>query len=332
MTLGDLPKTMRAIVLAGIGGIDRLQPVEVPVPRPGAGEVLVKVAACGLNNSDVMLRIGGYGREDDPGAATGWKREASGFPRIQGSDVAGVIVAVGAGVDRARVGQRVLVNPTLYLNDPEDPTDVDYLGSERDGGYADYCVVPDGNALSVATDMDLADLATFPIAYLTALHLLNRARLKTGERIVVTGASGGVGSAVLQYARLRGAKAVAVVARGKESQALALGAVATVPRDAKDFGGALREAAGGSVDVVADVVGGSAFAELLTALRRGGRYVVCGAIAGPIVSLDLRTVYLKHLELIGSSYGTATEFRQLVAHIDAGDLTPLRALTYPLAQ
>ena len=330
MSMERLPKTMRAVVLKGVGGLDQLQAVELPVPHPGPGEVLVKVGACGLNNSDVMLRIGGYGREDDPGASTGWKREAPSFPRIQGSDIAGVVVAVGTGIDEARIGQRVLVNPTVYLNDPEDPTAVDYLGSERDGGYAEYCAVPAGNAVSVASGLSFEDLATFPIAYLTALHMLNRARLEAGERLVVTGASGGVGSAMLQLARLRGAKAVAVVGPGKEQRALDLGAVAAVLRGADDLDAALRVAAGGALDVVADVAGGPAFGKLLAALRPGGRYVTCGAIAGPVVPLDLRTVYLKHLEIIGSSYGTMSEFAGLVAHIEAGGLRPLRAATYLL--
>lgn len=327
-----IPEHMRAVVLRGTGGLDRLDLTEVPVPRPAAGEVLIRVGACGMNNSDVMLRIGGYGREDDPAAATGWKREAAAFPRIQGSDLAGTIVALGVGVDQKRLGQRVLVNPTLYLKGGEDPTAVDYLGSERDGGYAEYCALPAENAVAIDSRLPFEDLATFPIAYLTALHLLNRARVTAGERLAVTGASGGVGSAVLQLARLRGAKTVAVVGRGKEQQALALGAAATVPRDEAVLEAALRAAADGPLDAVADVAGGPAFGKLLAALRPGGRYVTCGAIAGPLVPLDLRTLYLKHLELLGSSYGTASEFAALVGHIEAGRLRPLRAATYPLAE
>lgn len=327
-----LPKLMRAIALTGIGEIDRLQSVETRVPRPMAGEVLVKVGACGLNNSDVMLRIGGYGREDDPAARTGWKREAPQFPRIQGSDIAGTIVAVGEGVAAGRIGERVLVNPTLYLRGGDDPTEVDYLGSERDGGYAEYCAVPAENAVAVNSDLPFEDLATFPIAYLTAFHMLNRARLSNGERVVITGASGGVGSAMLQLAKLRGAEAIAVVGHGKVDKALALGAVATVDRDAPDLGASLQAAATGPIDVVADVAGGAAFSALLAALRPAGRFVTCGAIAGSVVPLDLRTVYLKHLEIIGSSYGTAAEFRDLVGLIESGRLRPLRAKTYPLDQ
>lgn len=330
--LSHIPKMMRAVALTGIGDLDRLRLVEARVPQPNHGEVLIKVGACGLNNSDVMLRIGGYGRQDDPEARTGWKRDAAQFPRIQGSDIAGTIVAVGEGIAEARLGERVLVNPTLYLNQGDDPTEVDYLGSERDGGYAEYCSVPSINAVAVKGDLPFEDLATFPIAYLTALHLLNRARVAAGESLVVTGASGGVGSALLQLARLREAKVIAVVGGGKERQALDLGASATVDRASDNLEAALREAAGGPIDVAADVAGGKAFGNLLNVLRPAGRYVTCGAIAGSVVTLDLRTVYLKHLELIGSSYGTAAEFDELVRLIESGRLKPLRAKTYRLDQ
>jgi NADPH:quinone reductase-like Zn-dependent oxidoreductase len=328
-----IPQMMLVARQIGIGDLDQLELAEVPVPRPGPGEVLVQVGACGLNNSDIMRRIGGYASEDDPASLTGWKREPPGLPRIQGSDIAGTIVAVGSEGDIARRGQRVLVNPTLYNLDPEDPTDVDYLGSERDGGYAEYCVVPAANAHKITTDLAFEDLATFPIAYLTALHMLNRARVTRGETVVVTGASGGVGSAVLQWAALRGARAIAVVGDGKENSALSLGAENTVSRNAAPIDKAIRDVLGDRpVDVVVDVTGGPSFAQLLAVLRPAGRYVTCGAIAGPVVTLDLRTLYLKHLALIGSSYGTSSEFSELVAAIEAKRLNPLRAATFPLSR
>jgi NADPH:quinone reductase-like Zn-dependent oxidoreductase len=325
------PQIMRAVRQIGIGGLDQLEFTEVPVPSPGRGEVLVRVGACGLNNSDIMRRVGGYGSEDDPASVTGWKREPPELPRIQGSDIAGTIAQVGAEVSPARCGERVLVNPTLYKLDPQDPTDVDYLGSERDGGYAQYCVVPTANAHRINIDMSFEDLATFPIAYLTALHMLNRARVRRGETVVVTGASGGVGSAVLQWAALRGARTIAVVGDGKENAALSLGADHAVSRKAAPLDEVVRYILGGrAVDVVVDVVGGPSFTRLLAVLRPAGRYVACGAIAGSIVALDLRTLYLKHLELIGSSFGTSSEFAELVTAIDAKRLKPLRAQTFPL--
>ncbi len=327
----SIPATMFAVRLTGVGGLDKLEPVRLPVPQPADGEVLVKVGATGLNNSDVMLRIGGYGREDDPQATTSWKRDAGGFPVIQGSDIAGEIVAVGHGVDGGRVGERVLVNPSLYRIDGSNPVDLDYLGSERDGGYAEYVSVPAANAHPVSDRLSLAEWATFPVSYLTALHMLNRARVAAGETVLVTGASGGVGSALLQLLAARDARAIAVVGNGKADQALALGALATIPRDTADLAAAVEAVNGGRpVDVVADVVAGPAFGTLLQALRAQGRYVTSGAIGGSMVSLDVRTLYLKHLDLLGSSYGTAAEFAELIGLIEAGTIRPLLARTYPL--
>jgi alcohol dehydrogenase len=218
------PPKMFAVRQIGVGGLDQLESAEVPVPRPGRGEVLVRVGACGLNNSDILRRPGGHGSENDPASVTSWKRESPELPRILGSDVAGNIVEVGEEVSPARCHERVLVNPTLYNHDPEDPTDVDYLGSERDGRYAQYCVVPAANAHRINSEMSFEDLATFPIAYLTALHMLRRARVERDETVVVTGASGGVGSAVLQWGTLASARMIAIIGDGKESVAISLSA------------------------------------------------------------------------------------------------------------
>jgi NADPH:quinone reductase-like Zn-dependent oxidoreductase len=328
-TIVAIPETMRAVVLTGVGGLDKLEMRKAPTPRPGPYEALISVKACGLNNSDVMLRIGGYGREDDPQALTSWKRDTPVFPRIQGSDVAGTIVAVGEQADAQRIGEKVLVNPTLYRNNGNDVADVDYLGSDRDGGYADYCVVPIANAHRIDSNLPFEDLATFPIAYLTALHMLNRARLQAGETIVVSGASGGVGSALVQLAVARGAKVVALIGAGKENHAFALGASIAIVRNDPLLDETLKEIPNG-IDVVADVVGGPLFTLLLSALKATGRLVTCGAIGGANVTLDLRTVYLKHLQIIGSSYGAEQEFAELVHMIEKGAVKPLRAATYPL--
>jgi NADPH:quinone reductase-like Zn-dependent oxidoreductase len=176
-----------------------------------------------------------------------------------------------------------------------------------------------------------AELATFPTAYLTGEHMLNRVRLKQGETILITGASGGVGSGLVQLARLRGARVVAIAGSGKEEQVRQIGAEIVVTRDTEKFFAAVTDAVGGQpIDVVADVVGGSIFSDLLRLLRKQGRYVTAGAIAGPTVALDLRTVYLKHLEIIGSTLGTHHEFADLVRYIEAGKLKPLLARAYRL--
>ncbi|MGB3683762.1 MAG: alcohol dehydrogenase family protein [Rubrobacteraceae bacterium] len=326
---------MKAVLLTGHGGPEKLEYREdVPVPEPGADEVLVRVGAAGVNNTDIWTREGAYGSEDDPESTGGWRREPMGFPRIQGLDVVGRIERAGANVPESRVGERVIVDFVLYSGEGEEGLiEADIIGSERDGGFAEYVAVPSENALRIDSPLNDEELATFPTAYVTALRMLNRARLKVDETVLVTGASGSVGSALLQLARVRGARVIALVGSGKEDRAKSLGAEATITRGIADLPGAVSEATGGRpVDVVADVVGGEIFPDLLNVLRPLGRYVTAGAIAGPVVRLDLRTLYLKHLELIGSTVGTREEFAELVKLLETGELKPLLAGVYPLSE
>jgi NADPH:quinone reductase-like Zn-dependent oxidoreductase len=317
---------MRAVLLTGFGGPDRLEYREdVPEPVPETGEVRVRVGATAVNNTDIWTREGAYGSPDDPGTTAGWRREPLTFPRIQGADIAGRIDQVGPGVPESRIGERVLVDPMIYHGGELELVTTDYLGSERDGGFAEFVTVPNGNAHVVDSELTDAELATFPTAYTTAMRMLNRAAVGPDETVLVTGASGGVGSALIQLATIRGARVVAVVGAGKQRQALDLGADATIDRD--EVSDALPEQ---SVDVVADVVAGPSFPALLNALRPLGRYVVAGGMAGPLVQTDMRTVYLKQVQLIGSSFGTHDDFARLLTHITAGEIKPLLAGTYPL--
>jgi NADPH:quinone reductase-like Zn-dependent oxidoreductase len=325
---------MKAVLLTGHGGLEKLEYREdVPTPEPAEGEVLIAVDAAGINNTDIWTREGAYGTEDDLATASGWRRGiAMRFPRIQGADIVGRIVGVGADVSASRVGERVIVDNALYSGGEEGLVNSGLIGSERDGGFAEYVAVPAANAHAIESDLSDAELATFPTAYVTSLRMLNRARVSAGETVLVTGASGGVGSGLVQLARLRGARVIALVGSGKEHQARALGAEFVITRDAENLPAAVAKAAGGRpIDVVADVVGGDVFADLLNVLRPMGRYVTAGAIAGPVVRLDLRTLYLKQLELIGSTMGTHEEFANLVEHIASGRIKPLLARTYPLS-
>ena len=331
------PPTMRAVQLVAHGGLDNLVYREdVPVPSPAPGEVLIDVHACGMNNTDVWVREGAYGTETDPASVSTWRRGRSTltFPRIQGADIVGRIAAVGDGVEPSRVGERVIVDFSIY-NRPEGDeslADIDYIGHGRDGGYAEYVAVPAENAYRTDAPIDDAQLATFCCAYLTAEQMLERARLSSGERVLVTGASGGVGSAIVQLARVRGAIPYAVSSRGKEQALLDIGAERVVVRDGGgDLVDAVEGAVDGPVDVVADLVAGALFNDLLRILRPEGRYTTAGAIGGPVVQLDLRTMYLKQLELHGSSQGTRTAFRRLLGYIEAGAIRPLLHGTYRLS-
>jgi NADPH:quinone reductase-like Zn-dependent oxidoreductase len=322
---------MRAVLLTGFGGPERLDyRDDLPDPVPAAGEVRVRVGATALNNTDIWTREGKYGKPSDPDATAGWRGEALSFPRIQGADVAGRIDQVGAGVPEGRIGERVLLDPMLYEGGEREMVTTAYLGSERDGGFAEYVTVPASNAHRIDSGLTDAELATFPTAYTTALRMLKRARVGNGDTVLVTGASGGVGSALVQLCAVLGADVIAVVGAGKEERVCELGARATVRRDTSDLSAAVRRVAP-EVDVVADVVAGPMFSSLLQVLAPLGRYVVAGAIAGPVVETDLRTVYLRQLELVGSSFGTHEDFAEVVEYAAEGRLRPLVAGSYPLA-
>lgn len=328
-----LPRTMRGVVLTGFGGFDRLEHrSDLPVPVPGPGEVLIQVGAAGVNNTDINTRIGWYspavdGSTDQGGAAgfaeaqgEGWSGTPFTFPRIQGIDAAGRIVAVGAGVDAGRIGERVLVEPALVAPDGS----VRFLGSECDGAFAEYLVAPAINTYRIESTLSDVDLASFPCSYSTAENLIARAGVKAGEQVLVTGASGGVGSAAVQLARRRGARVTALAGRAKHPAIRDLGADAVLDRN--DPLGDDR------FDAVIDVVGGGTFPALLRALRPGGRYACSGAIAGPLVELDLRVLYLKDLTFYGCTVLDPQVFGDLVGYIERGEIRPVVCATFPLAE
>ena len=328
---------MRAVLLTGHGGYDKLDfRDDVPVPNPGPNDVLIRVAAAGVNNTDINTRIGWYSKAvaeaTDVGAASGiadaqddgWSGAAFQFPRIQGADACGRIVAVGDNVDPARIGERVLVEPVFR---GASRFDILYFGSELDGGFADYTCVPSLHAHRVNSELSDIELASFPCAYGTAENILTRINLQAGERVLITGASGGVGSAAVQLAKRRGAEVTAIAADAKAEIVRSLGTSRVVPRDAN------LEALFGQeyFDAAVDIVGGSQFGAILNVLKRGGRYGVSGAISGPIVDLDLRTLYLKDLRLIGCTVLEPDVFANLVSYIERGEVRPLVAATYDLS-
>ncbi len=341
MTTASIPSTMRAVLLRGHGGFDQLDfRSDVPTPIPSAGEVLINVKAAGINNTDINTRIGWYSKAvegttnaaaDDAGATNveadgGWSGALS-FPRIQGADCCGEIVQVGAGVDASRVGERVLVRP--MHEDPNDdrPFRCRTFGSEMNGAFADYTVAPSSETYAIKSNWSDIELASLPCAYSTAEGMLHRGELGV-ERVLITGASGGVGSAAIQLAKRRGATVIAVAGQTKLEAVQAAGADEVIPR-----GIDLAEViAADSIDVVLDLVAGPGFGQLITALRRGGRYVASGAIGGPLVELDVRDLYLKDLALLGSTFQDPIVFENLIRYVEQGEIAPMVAATYPLSE
>ena len=336
-----LPPTMSGVQLTGHGGPERLvwrDDLPVPVPRPG--QALVRVLAAGVNNTDINTRLGWYapqvtGATGDGvvGQDGGWAG-ALDFPRIQGGDLCGRVVALGLDANPVWLGRRV----TCPINQPEptlaDPLALRVPGSDYDGAFAQFCVVPVRHLHDVsASSLGDIEIGAMPCAYGTALNMLTRAGVvagvaagvvagvAAGRRVLITGASGGVGLAAVQLAAQAGAQVTAVTDPAKAAVVRAAGAALTLGRD-----DALPE----GFDAVLDVVGGPGWAAQLGALRPGGHYAVSGAIAGPMVSMDLRRLYLHDLTIHGCTHQPPAVFATLVALINAAVLRPVIAATYPL--
>ncbi|WP_238148103.1 alcohol dehydrogenase family protein [Rothia halotolerans] len=337
-----LPKTMAAVLLTGHGGPEKLEyRTDVPVPQPRADEVLIRVEAAGINNTDINTRIGWYSKavrgDTNSTAAAGtdqaddddasWSGAPLTFPRIQGGDVYGRIAAVGEDVDAGRVGEAVVVRNLMRHYVDRRPYECWTYGSDCDGGFAQFAVAPSSETFAVRSDLSPAALGTISIAFTTAEGMLHRAGVGA-ERVVVTGASGGVGLAAVELAKLRGAEVIAVCSAGKSEAVRAAGADRVIDRGAD----LVAELGARSVDAVVDLVGGQGVDALLSLLRRGGRYAIAGAIAGPLAEIDLRTVYLNDLSLFGCTFQEDEVMENVVGYINEGRLHPLVSKTYPLSE
>ncbi|MGX6509034.1 zinc-binding dehydrogenase [Rhodococcus sp. SJ-2] len=326
-----VPDEMTAVRIREHGGPEVLEVARVPVPVPDTGEVLVEVRAVALNNTDLWTREGSYGAPGNPDALSGWRGPID-FPRIQGADVAGVVVSVGPGGDSGKIGRRVVVDPAIYDGEGPDAHPIGLMGSERDGGYAEYVTALSGQVHEV-TDSPLSDaqLCALPTAYGTALGMIERGGVTGDDTVLVTGASGGVGLALVQLAHARGARVLAVSSGSKVESVRRAGAHEVIDR-AKDVVTQVRAASREGIDVVLDVVAGDLLGAGLPLLREGGRWVVAGALGGHDVAFDVRRLYLHNARIIGSSMHTPTHFTMLMDLARKGGVRPVIAETYSLAQ
>ncbi|TXR53032.1 alcohol dehydrogenase family protein [Reinekea thalattae] len=334
--------TMKAVVTMANGGYEQLNYTDVPMPKPLAGEVLVQVLAAGVNNTEINTRLGWYSskvtqgtdalnaNDDEKSSAAeeldgGWNEQTP-FPFIQGTDCCGRIVAVGEGVDPTRIGERILIRACIRRDNWQSLENI-WMASDFDGAFAQFVKITASEAFAVECDWSDAELGTIPCAYGTAENMVHRAGVAKGEHVLVAGASGGVGSAVVQLAKRRGAKVTAIVGKDKMDMLKELGVDQVIERNAD-----LVEVLGDkSVDVVIDNVAGEAFTQMSVVMKRGGRYASSGAIAGPLVTLDMRNFYLKDLTFIGCTAWDEPVFPNLVSYIERGEIKPLLAKTYPLA-
>jgi NADPH:quinone reductase-like Zn-dependent oxidoreductase len=331
--------TMKAIVTTGTGGYEKLEFRDVPVPEPGPGEVLIQVLAAGMNNTEINTRLGWYsasvagatneiatGDTDADRPDGGWN-EATPFPFIQGTDCCGRIVAGGSGDLGSRRGERVLVRSCMRPQGFDSPENI-WMGSDFDGAFAQYVKVPASEAFAVGCDWSDAELGSIPCAYGTAESLIHRSRVGAGDHVVVTGASGGVGSAAVQLAKRKGAEVTAICGSSKAVKVKEIGADRVIERGADP----VAEIGSQTVDVLIDIVGGKGFPAVFDLLRPGGRYATSGAVAGPIVSLDLRTLYLRDITMYGATGWDEPVFPNLVSYIERGEIRPLLAKTFALEE
>ena len=340
-----IPQTMAAVQLRGHGGIDQLVYREdVAVPQPQAGEVLVKVTATAKNNTDRKVREGLYPTERDDDIAS---FQISGtptlsFPRIQGADVVGRIVATGSGVPESRIGERGLLDFNIYADErPDINLTPDYYGHGRDGGYAEYIAVPSDQFYHIDNpDLADAELAALGMcSYQTALHMLTSAQVQPGEKILITGASGGVGTALIQLCRILGATPHALSSPGKEAALLQLGAESVIDRTRGKLEEAVRQATGGQIiDAVMDLVGGETTNQLIGILtermserRSYPRLSIAGASESNTTQILWTRIYLYQVQLFGVSHGTRAEAQQLINWIRAGSLKPVLHGTFKLS-
>ena len=331
-----IPNTMKAMVLTGHGDVDKLEYQDVPVPAPGAGQVLVQVTATAKNNTDRKAREGLYPTKK--GEMTSFQmggKPTLVFPRIQGADIAGRVVAVGDGVDESRIGERGLLDFNIYANDRRDINlTPDYYGHGADGGYAEYVALP-ADQFHHIPNAELADAEVASMgmcSYQTAMHMLTSANIKAGERVLVTGASGGVGTALIQLCRIMGAIPYALSKQDKAAALLELGAEAVLDRsDMDSFVDRVKAETGGKpIDAVMDLVGGEmtdVFIDTMifdmNARSTYPRLSIAGASGGNTRENRGTRIYLSPVLVFGGSHGTREEAEQLMAWIRGGQLKPV---------
>lgn len=324
---------MKAVVTTGNGGFDKLVYRDVPVPLPGRGEVLIQVLAAGVNNTEINTRLGWYSSSVETDTASfadaqearaeakadgGWNA-ATPFPLIQGTDCCGRVVTAE---DEGLIGRRVLVRPCMRPHGFGSLENI-WMASDFDGAFAQYVKVPASEVFPVDSAWSDAELGSIPCAYGTAENMVHRAGVKAGDHVIVTGGSGGVGSATIQLVKRRGAQVTAISSPSKAAQLRGIGADAVIGRE--------QDVSGIAADVVIDNVAGPAFGSLIKCLVPGGRYASSGAIGGPMVGFDMRDFYLRDLTLIGCTRWDDPVFPNLVGYIERNEIRPLVAKVMSLA-
>ena len=320
---------MKASVLREHGGPDVLRIEDLPTPEPGPGQVRVRVRAVALNHLDIWVRRGGPAFHLE-------------YPHRLGSDIAGIVDAIGAGVT-VTAGTKVVVQPGLSCGKcgacfgGHDNLCRYYkiLGENTQGGYAEYIVVPEVNVAPYPERLDFPHAAASILPFLTAWQMVvHKARVAPGDVVLVQGAGSGIGVAAIQIAKLYGGRVIATAGTdAKLERAKALGADEVINYTTADFAAVARTLTGKrGVDAVIEHVGGDTFVGSIKAVRNGGRVVTCGATAGYHPAIDLRHIFFRQIEVLGSTMGSKADLLAVLAHVATGRLSPVVDRVLPLAQ
>ncbi len=325
-----LAPRMLALQVAHHGGFDALRLGDLPRPKPGPGEVLIEMHASGMNHLDIWVRRGVPGHRFP-------------LPLVLGSDGAGVVREVGAGIGDVAPGAEVILSPgtscgrCAHCLAGRDPLCRAYgiLGESRDGTAAEYACVPAANLLPKPAALGFVEASCFALATLTAWTMLvRRARLECGEEVLVLAGGSGVGSMAIQIAKLHGCRVIASAGGIEKCARLRdLGADEVIDHTQEDIAARVRELTGKrGVDVVVEHVGEATWQASLRSLARGGRLVTCGATSGARGECDLRAIFFKGLSILGSTMGSKGDLPRLVELVAAGRLRPVVGRVLPLSR
>jgi zinc-binding alcohol dehydrogenase/oxidoreductase len=305
---------MKAIRIHDDGGPEVLRYEDVPDPVAGAGEVLIALRAASLNHLDIWVRRG---------------LPSVPKPRILGADGAGVVEALGEGVEGVAVGDSVVINPGLAHD-----SRITVLGEHTDGTHAELIAMPAGNVYPVPDGLGFEEAAAFPLVFLTAYRMLvTKARVAEGEWVLVWGAGGGVGTAAFSIARALGARTIVTSSSAAKLERLReLGADAALNHVEDDVAAEVKDLTGGGADIVIEHVGEATWQRSLASARHGGRVVVCGATSGPNPPAALHRVWWKELTIQGSTMGTKEDFEGVYELVASGRARPIVDRVFPLAE
>jgi len=319
---------MKAVRIHEFGGPEVLRYEDVPDPQPRKDQVLVRVRACAMNHLDIWVRKG------LPGVN---------LPHILGSDIAGEIVAVGEYVTGFKAGQRVLLAPMHFCNHcakcvaglQNQCREFTALGNAVDGGYCELIAVPAVNVIPIPDSLDFTQAASAPLVFLTAWHMLvGRAGIRLGQTVLVLGAGSGVGIAAIQIAKLFHARVITTAGdENKLEKGCALGADYGINHYQQKISQEVRKITDKQgVDIVVEHVGTATWEESMKSLKPGGTIVTCGATTGHNAAFDLRFLFSRQLNFLGSYMGTMGELHDVLSHVFAGRVKPVVDRTFPLKE